>query len=104
MSPENLPDEWSPTTNRLYDELTSKIAEYMQSVFRDNDDDQVGDYVNSWALVINYGNVNIGGMPGEYLVEAFPPKSPPHATKGLLKEGIDWVRDAQKEEDDDDDV
>lgn len=69
----------------------------MNSVFEDSELAEDGDYIDSWAVVINYGNMNHDAMAGGYLVETFPLKTPPHAIKGLLREGIEWVQDAQSE-------
>lgn len=94
---ESRPDEFSDKTNRLYEELNAKLNEYIQSVFEDTNDSEHGDYIDSWAVVLNYGNLNSNTMAGGYLVETFPNKMPPHALKGLLREGIKWVEDAQYE-------
>lgn len=94
---EGRPDEWSEKTNKLFEELNTKLNEYIHSVFEDSDISEHGDYVDSWAVVVNYGNMNTGLMAGGYLVEAFPQRMPPHALKGLLREGIKWVEDAQYE-------
>ena len=94
---EGRPDEWSEKTNKLFEELNTKLNEYIHSVFEDSDISEHGDYVDSWAVVVNYGNINTGLMAGGYLVEAFPQRMPPPALKGLLREGIKWVEDAQYE-------
>ena len=92
-----LDDEWSEKTHTLFDELNVKINEYMNSIFEDSGEAEDGDYINSWAVVINYGNMNHDLMAGGYVVATFPHKTPPHAVKGLLREGIDWVIDAQND-------
>lgn len=92
---ESRSDEWSEKTNQLYDELNAKINEYIHSVFEDSDVSEHGDYIDSWAIVLNYGNMNQNLMAGGYIVETFPHKTPPHSVKGLFREGIKWVEDAQ---------
>lgn len=99
---ENRPVEWSEKTNRLYEELNSKINEYIMSVFEDSDVLDHGDYIDSWALVMNYANMeNTRGSSG-YVMESFPATLPPHSIKGLFREGIACVQNIQDEVDDDD--
>jgi hypothetical protein len=79
-----------------YEKLDKFIQEYVKKTFTDQGINEEGDYIASWALVVNYGNLDQSeGFAGGYLVESMPPKNPPHAIKGLLREGIDWVLDAQ---------
>lgn len=87
----------NPTTGELYEKLDKLIQEYVKLNFDEQGEAEEGDYIASWALVINYGNFDSGGgFPGGYMVEVMPQKNPPHATKGLLREGIDWVKEAQE--------
>lgn len=94
------PEEWSDRTHQLYDELNAKLNEYVNSIFEDSNILKHGDYIDSWAVVVNYGNMNRNMMAGGYLVETFPHKTPPHAVKGLFREGVDWVEQAQMEDPD----
>lgn len=84
------------TTETLYDKLDKLIQEYVKKTFAEQGLEESGDYIASWALVVNYGNLDrADGFAGAYLVETMPQKNPPHATKGLLREGIDWIYEAQ---------
>lgn len=86
----------SETVDTLYDKLDKLIQEYVKKNFSDQGLEEQGDYIASWALVVNYGNLDrADGFAGGYLVETMPAKNPPHATKGLLREGIDWILEAQ---------
>lgn len=92
---ESRPDEKSAKT--LYDELDSLIQEYFNQVFKENGSLEDGDYISSWAVVVNFGNLHqFGGAAVGYTVETMPINNPPHATKGLLREGINWVLEAQE--------
>ena len=80
----------------LHDKLDQLIQEYFKQHFKDNNALEEGDYIASWAVVVNYGNINQNqGMAVGYGVETMPLRNPPHATKGLLREGIDWILEAQ---------
>ena len=84
------------TIDTLYDNLDKLIQEYVKKHFAEQGLEEQGDYIASWALVVNYGNLDrADGFAGGYLVESMPQKNPPHATKGLLREGIDWILEAQ---------
>lgn len=103
-----MPDSRSDgpeTVETLYDKLDKLIQEYVKKNFADQGLEEQGDYISSWALVVNYGNLDYAnGMAAGYLVETMPPKNPPHAIKGLLREGIDWVIEAQDGAFDDDEI
>lgn len=80
----------------LYDKLDALIQEYFKQTLKENGVLEDGDYIASWAVVVNFGNLNRNdGMGVGYSVETMPLKNPPHATKGLLREGIDWVLESQ---------
>ncbi len=80
----------------LYDKLDSLIQEYFKQSFKENGVLEDGDYIASWAIVVNFGNLNRNdGVGSGYSVASMPAKNPPHAVKGLLREGIDWVLEAQ---------
>lgn len=84
------------TSDTLYDKLDKLIQEYFKKTFAEQGIEEEGDYIASWAVVVNYGNLGrADGMAAGYVVETMPAKNPPHATKGLLREGIDWVLEAQ---------
>lgn len=85
------------TSDTLYDKLDKLIQEYVKTTFKEQGEAERGDYIASWALVVNYGDLELAeGFAGGYLVETMPQRNPPHATKGLLREGIDWVLEAQE--------
>lgn len=91
---ESRPDEESLET--LYDQLDTLIQRYIKKNFQDKGLEETGDYIGSWSLVVNYGNLdNSNPAAAGYLVESMPLHSPPHAIKGLLREGIDWVLEQQ---------
>jgi len=91
---ESRPD--AETSNTLYDKLDKLIQEYVKKNFEEQGLEEQGDYIASWALVVNYGNLDRSdGFAGGYLVETMPQNNPPHATKGLFREGVDWIYDAQ---------
>lgn len=93
--PESRSDD-AETSETLYDKLDKLIQEYVKKNFSEQGLEEQGDYIASWALVVNYGNLDrADGFAGGYLVESMPQKNPPHATKGLLREGIDWILEAQ---------
>lgn len=93
--PESRSDD-PDTVETLYDRLDKLIQEYVKKNFEDQGLSEQGDYIASWVLVVNYGNLELGnGFAGGYFVEAMPQKNPPHATKGLLREGIDQILEAQ---------
>ncbi len=92
---ESRPD--AESTDTLYDKLDKLIQEYVKKTFQEQGEAERGDYIASWALVVNYGDLELAeGFAGGYLVETMPQRNPPHATKGLLREGIDWVLEAQE--------
>lgn len=92
---ESRSDETRPS-DTLYDKMDQAIQEYFRQVFKENGVFEEGDYISSWALVVNFANLNrFDGAGSGYSVETMPSKNPPHATKGLLREGIDWVLEAQ---------
>jgi len=88
---------------KMHDELSQKIEEYFQAWWAYRNDGDSGDYVSCWALVANFGNLSEASAAG-YIVETEPVNMPPHAMKGLLSEGVDWVCEMQElnlgEEDD----
>lgn len=85
------------SSDTLYDKLDKLIQEYVKKNFEEQGEQARGDYIASWALVVNYGDLEVAdGFAGGYLVETMPQKNPPHATKGLFREGIDWVLEAQE--------
>ena len=98
-----MTDALESRSDELYEKLDKLIQEYVLQNFKENDEHEEGDYIASWALVVNFGNMN---KPDDvalgYLVENMPRKNPPHATKGLFKEGIRWVKHAQEGEFSDD--
>lgn len=92
--PESRSDEAGGSS--LHDQLDKLIQEYFKKIFKDNNTLDDGDYIASWAIVVNYGNIDQNqGMASGYSVETMPIRNPPHATKGLLREGIDWILAAQ---------
>lgn len=89
------PDD-EETLETLYDQLDSLIQRYVKKSFADKGLEEKGDYIGSWSVVVNYGNLNYKNPAAAgYLVESMPLNSPPHAIKGLLREGIDWVIEQQ---------
>lgn len=93
--PDGRPDA-EVSSDTLYDQLDRLIRDYFLQTFKENGVLEDGDYISTWAVVVNFGNLNrADGMGAGYFVETMPQKNPPHATKGLLREGIDWVLEAQ---------
>lgn len=98
-------DEPSEEMKSLYDELDTKIQNYIKKTFEDQGLSESGDYIAGWALVVNYGNIErTSSAASGYIVEAMPANSPPHVIKGIFREGIDWVAVQQDEALDDDDI
>lgn len=84
------------TVDVLYDKLDNCIQEYIKALFKEEGSDEEDDYIASWALVVNFGNIDqADGFAGGYTVETMPAKMAPHSTKGLFLEGIDWVKEQQ---------
>lgn len=84
------------TSETLYDKMDKAIQAYFKKNFEELEESKRGDYIAAWVLVVNYGNLEENdGFAGDYLVEAMPQKTPPHATKGLLRQGIDEIMDIQ---------
>lgn len=84
------------TSDSLYDKMDKAIQAYFNKVFEESEESEKGDYIAGWAIVVNYGNLEVNsGYAGDYLVEAMPQKTPPHALKGLLRQGIDEIMDIQ---------
>lgn len=92
-------DSTPPHLQALYEELSVKIEEYFRAWWAERDVEEQGDYVNCWALVANFGNLN-APAPNGYIVETGPTNMPPHGIKGLLAEGVDWVVEMQDLESD----
>jgi hypothetical protein len=94
--PESRPDE--ETTRTLYDKLDKAIQDYLKKTAEEQGFSERGDYIANWALVVNYGNLEEEGVSADgYFVEHMPIGMPPHAAKGLLKEGISYIKDKQYE-------
>lgn len=79
----------------LYDELDAKIEEYLRAWWKENEVAESGDYIANWVLVANFGNINETAASG-YIIESQPSNMPPHAIKGLLMEGVEWVCEMQE--------
>lgn len=92
-----------PHLEKLHQELQAKVEEYFRAWWAEMPEgDDPEDYISSWIIVVNYGNLR-HKSPSGYTVEAFPSEMPPHAMKGLLNEGVDWVVDRQENADDEED-
>lgn len=84
------------TSDSLYDKMDKAIQAYFKKVFEETEENKRGDYIAGWVIVVNYGDLEVnGGFAGDYLFEAMPQKTPPHALKGLLSQGIDEVMGIQ---------
>lgn len=92
--------ETSPESQATYDALELAINNHFRQAWKDNEVLAAGDYIPQWALVIHYDDLNQAATSNGYDVESSK-RLPPHALKGLLYEGIDWVTDRQSREDDD---
>lgn len=79
--------------------LSDAIEDYFRAWWKHNDVEEPGDYIASWALVANFGNLR-DPAPSGYVVETGPTSLPPHAIKGLFSEGVDWTSERQLGEDD----
>ena len=88
-------DQTSPKLQKLFEDLNQSVEAYYNALWEEDDVSEPGDFINQWALVINYGNFNQDKMAGGYDFEVYPPTTPPHAAKGLLKEGIQEIEDVQ---------
>ena len=71
-----------------HQDLTNTIFEYTKGIWIGDPDDIQGMFINSWVLVINIGDIDTP-YAGDYVVEMYPECSPPHAVKGLLREGLE---------------
>lgn len=77
----------SEKTRELYEKMDSAIREYFESAWKDLGTAEAGDYIESWALVVNFGNINLNRPALNYSYETFPYRMSPHAIKGLFNEG-----------------
>lgn len=87
-----------PHIEKLYDELNAHVEAYFKAWWAENNVDYDGDYIASWAIIANYGNLD-HPSPSGYTVETFPSAMAPHAMKGLFGEAIDWVVEQQASDD-----
>lgn len=75
------------------------VQDYFKAWWDQGGVHEQGDYIASWAIVANFGNIN-EAVPSGYIVESVPAMAP-HTMKGLFLEGVDWVIEAQQGDPDD---
>jgi hypothetical protein len=97
----------SSEARALYEKLDEVIQAYFKQIDLDLGWHQEGDYIASWAVVVNEGNLlKHNGYAGGYQAEMMPRGSAPHAIKGLLQEGVNYFDNpfqGPSDEDEDDD-
>ena len=84
--------DFDSKADNLLAELDAAIRKYHSDIAKLYGVHNEGDYISSWALVTNYGNLNAPSpIPINYEMELYPPTQAPHSAKGLFIKGSELV-------------
>lgn len=92
------------TSDQTLEALESAINLHFKTLWVESGQGTTSDYIPDWLVVIHFQDLTVeddGPVSAGYSMETRR-RMAPHAIRGLLEEGLDWLAEQRMREDDED--